>query len=159
MNLTDGHVPELIQAHGDPSECLVTLHDGPDAGSLALREIWRIPTDMIERPRLFAMKLPSNTLLKDMPGGQRVLVDPDDFDADDEGLFIIGVMPRGLLVPAYVRTMPRGDQLQVTRSVTKPPTLTAKSDLRILGRIVMQFRSFSEVEVQAIADAISAPAI
>jgi hypothetical protein len=158
VSLTDGHVPELIQAHGDPSECLVTLHDGPDAGSLALREIWRIPTDMIERPRLFAMKLPSNTLLKDMPGGQRVFVDPDDVDADDEGLFIVGALPRGLLVPAYVRRTPRSDQLQVTRSVTKPPALISRGDIRILGRIVMQLRSFSEIEVQAIADAILAPA-
>jgi hypothetical protein len=154
INLTDGYVAELAQPHGDPSECLVSLSDGPEPGSLALRDILRIPTDMIERSRLFAVKMPGNLLLKDMPGGQRAFVDPDDIEVDDEGLFMVSTGPRGLLVPMYVSQSGMRDKWRIARSQAKPPVLVAASEVRLVGRIVMQFRAFGEAEVRAVAESL-----
>jgi hypothetical protein len=154
INLTDGHVAELAQSYGDPSECLVALSAGPEPNPLALRDIWRIPTDMIERGRLFAMKLPGNLLLKDMPGGQRVFVDPDDVEVDDEGVFMVSTGPRGLLIPMYVSRAGQGDKLRIARSVAKTPTVVPAAEVRLLGRIMLQLRPFGEAEVRAVAEGL-----
>ena len=157
ISQTGGYVAELAHVHGDPSECLVALSEDSGQSPLALRDIWRIPTDMIERGRLFAVKLPSNQLLRDLPGGQRVYCDPDDLEVDDGGIFIVSYGSQGL-VPMHVSRAGQRDELRVTRSLARPPVVVGAAQIRLVGRVVMQLRPFGEADIHAVEELMMAKA-
>jgi hypothetical protein len=143
---TDGWLAELGPASGHPNECTVALSEDDDGITLALRDIFRIPLTALERPRLFAVRLP---MAADLLAGQYVFVDPDQTHIDDESMFLV-MRALGPPTPACIMRSERTGQPQIGRPGGKPPVDLAESGMRIVGQIVMHLKPLANSEVREI---------
>jgi DNA-binding XRE family transcriptional regulator len=148
---TDGYVAELVGSRGaEVGLKRVSLQRADGGGprpELAFRDVFRLPVETIPSERAFLVRLPRNDLLEDMPGGQRVLVDPDAPlpREDDRGLYIMD--DEGRLLPVFAMPIPgQPSQIRVATSrfrSRQPMTSDAFQDV-VVGRVVMVLREVTE---------------
>ena len=134
-------VPEVSAAAGAPDgETAIVLGDGDDTLNFHVRDHLRLPADMVEDRQLLAFKLPDNTVLPGLSGGQRVFVDVGDRgeQADgyfDDGYFMATTKPQGVPFPALIYTDGSGD-LHIHRAKGRPALPFDRSKHIVIGRIV-----------------------
>lgn len=142
---TDGWLAELGPASGHPNECPVVLSED-DGITLALRDVFRFPLAALERPRLFAVRLPMGS---DLLPGQYVFVDPDQNHIDDESMFLV-MRPLGQLTAGCIMRSERTGQPQLGRPGGKPPVDLAEYGVKIVGQILMHLKPLLHSEVRQI---------
>jgi hypothetical protein len=151
---TEGFVPELGAPTGDPEEPLVAIRR--ESGMrLVFSGVFAVPLDQLEHIRLVAIRLRSNALLSDLPGGQRLLVDVDDADAS-RGLFLLAAPGSRLPVPVLVEQKD-GERFWRFSRKAKPIRGDAPpDDYEIIGRAVMAFSVLGEDWLDATMEKVAA---
>jgi hypothetical protein len=124
-------------------------------GQFAIGGVVRIPLDMVEHRRLFAVRVARNDLLPDMPGGQRAYLDPDDRTVDAAGLYM--VVRNHQFVPVLLEPAEDGF-VKLRRSRLMTPTRVAKDELDIVGRIVMKLCQVTDLDIIAVGRQVPSPA-
>jgi hypothetical protein len=148
VSQTDGWIAELASPRAHcADECRVAVSDRL---TLVLRDVLLIPELVVERARLFAVKLNAGV---DLFGGQHLFVDPDATRVEDEQMFLV-MRSGGSLMPACIMRSPAGGRLQIGRSRGKQPIDCAEADVQIVGRIHMQLKPVAEAEVRELAESI-----
>ena len=152
---TEGFVPELRAPTGDPEERLVAIRR--DSGiRLAFSGVFAVPLDQLEHIRLAAIRLRSNALLPDLPGGQRVLVDLDDADASRRGLFLLAAPGSRLPVPVLVDRKDGETCWRFSRKAKPIRGDAPPDDYEIIGRGVMAFSVLGDDWLDATMERIAA---
>lgn len=162
---TDGYMPELVGSRGAEAGLKrISLKRSDGSGpipELAFRDVYRLPVDMIPCERAFLVRLPRNDLLEDMPGGQRVMVDPDatQLRRGDRGLFIYdedGRLVPVLAAPVWASANPAKHeahthvQVVASRYRGKMEMTAEEFDEGVVGRVVMVLREMTEPDLERI---------
>jgi hypothetical protein len=119
-------------------------------GEFAINGILRVPLDMAEHRRLFAVRVSRNDLLPDMPGGQRVVVDPDDREIGGGGLFM--TCRNHQFGPVLIEPLPPGSAagpgqtMLVYRSRFVQPMAADLEDVGVVGRMVMKLCQMTDFD-------------
>jgi hypothetical protein len=144
-----GMILELMAIRPGPQDDprLRRVDIGVDKGVFAVRGILRVPLDMAEHERLFAVRMPRNDLLPDMPGGQRVVVDVDDRHIGSGGLFMTWMHDE--FVPTLIEPVDPGqssDLYDVYRSRFMAPARLKYDAICIAGRMVMKLCQMTDLD-------------
>jgi len=148
---SDGYVCELVavRENVDTLSRRVELGAVGTSGAsrwLAFRDVYRLPPEMLTTDRALIAKVPRNDLVDDMPGGQRVVVDPDDTALDDRGgLFVINPNATLKLVLAYRSRISGEIYLWEGRRI-KHNIDAKRFEEIVIGRVTTVIREYTSIE-------------